>query len=144
MMHLHLASSCSSSGFPSLSGVLTLSVLTMHVGRWRLSMRMSCCRSSFSSSICAFRSEFSISSLSDSCEKEEVQYARWKSHCLEFFFPAGDGMSHLLQIICPLLLLVSTSSGGHFVLLPSSFPPFFFLISLHSHTYKRNLKWKKI
>lgn len=69
-MHLHLASSCSSSGFPSLSGVLTLSVLTMHVGRWRLSMRMSCCRSSFSSSICAFRSELSISSLSDSCEKE--------------------------------------------------------------------------
>lgn len=70
-LHLHLASSCSSRGFASLSGVLTLSVLTIHVGRWRLSMRMSCCRSSFSSSICAFRSEFNISSLSDSCERTE-------------------------------------------------------------------------
>lgn len=95
-MDLHLASSCSSSGFPSLSGVLTLSVLTMHVGRWRLSMRMSCCRSSFSSSICAFRSEFSISSLSDSCEKRgsavwQVEIAlslgfcySWRSHVSPF------------------------------------------------------------
>lgn len=67
----HLSSSCSSKGSTSLSGVLTLSVRTMHVGRWRLSMRMSCCRSSFSSSIWAFRSEFNISSLSDSWRKTE-------------------------------------------------------------------------
>lgn len=62
----HLSSSCCSRGFASPSGVLTLSVLTMHVGRWRLSMRISCCRSSLSSSICALRSEFNISSRSDS------------------------------------------------------------------------------
>lgn len=55
----------------SLSAVWTLSVLTMHVGRWRFSMRISCCRSSFSSSIWAFRSEFNDSSRSDSCVRTE-------------------------------------------------------------------------
>ena len=62
----YLASSCSSKGFTSLSGVLTLSVLTIHVGRCRLSRTISCCRSCFNSSIWAFRSEFIISSRSDS------------------------------------------------------------------------------
>lgn len=50
----------------SLSGVFTLSVRTMHVGRWWLSITTSCCFSNFRSSIWDFRSEFSISSRSDS------------------------------------------------------------------------------
>ena len=62
----HLAPSCSSSGFPSPSGVFTLSVLTMHVGRCRFCMRISCCRSCFSSSIWDLRSEFIIANRSDS------------------------------------------------------------------------------
>lgn len=64
--HLVSAESCSSRGFASLSGVLTLSVLTMQVGRWRLSITISCCLSRRSSSIWAFSSEFTISRRSDS------------------------------------------------------------------------------
>lgn len=50
----------------SLSGLFTLSVRTMQVGRWRLSITISCCRSDFSSSIWDFSSEFSVSNRSDS------------------------------------------------------------------------------
>ena len=58
--------SCSSRGLASFSGVFTLSVLTMQVGRWRFSITMSCWRSWRSSSIWAFSSEFTISRRSDS------------------------------------------------------------------------------
>lgn len=64
--HLASVASCSSRGLASLSGVLTLSVLTMQVGRWRLSITISCCLSRRSSSIWAFSSEFTISRRSDS------------------------------------------------------------------------------
>ncbi len=62
-------SDCSSrwtSTCSSLSGLFTLSVRTMQVGRWRLSITTSCCRSDFSSSIWDFSSEFSVSNRSDS------------------------------------------------------------------------------
>jgi hypothetical protein len=42
------------------------------VGRWRLSMRMSCCRSCFSSSIWVFSSAFMSSSRSDSWAQTET------------------------------------------------------------------------
>lgn len=64
--HFLSADSCSSKGLTSLSGVLTLSVLTMQVGRWRLSITISCCLSTRSSSIWALSSEFTISKRSDS------------------------------------------------------------------------------
>lgn len=69
--HFHFlsADSCSSKGLTSLSGVLTLSVLTMQVGRWRFSITISCCLSTRSSSIWAFSSEFTISKRSDSWTK---------------------------------------------------------------------------
>ncbi|KAG7509596.1 hypothetical protein JOB18_049455 [Solea senegalensis] len=66
LFHLVSADSCSSRGLASLSGVLTLSVLTIQVGRCRLSITISCCLSIRSSSIWAFRSEFTISRRSDS------------------------------------------------------------------------------
>lgn len=96
---LHLSSSCSSRGLTSLSGVLMLSVRTIHVGRCRLSMRMSCCRSSFSSSIWAFRSEFNISSLSDSwgrTEQMECTKRKKMTYSYEYYFCCGSYMSHLL------------------------------------------------
>lgn len=55
-----------SSTCSSLSGLFTLSVRTMQVGRWRLSITISCCLSDFSSSIWDFSSEFNISNRSDS------------------------------------------------------------------------------
>lgn len=69
--HGHFFSSCSSSGLPSDSGVLTLSVRTIQVGRWRFSIRMSCCRSCFSSSIWVFSSAFMSSNRSDSCTQTQ-------------------------------------------------------------------------
>lgn len=56
----------SSARCSSLSGLFTLSVRTMHVGRWRLSITMSCCLSDFSSSIWDFSPEFNTSNRSDS------------------------------------------------------------------------------
>lgn len=55
-----------SSTCSSLSGLFTLSVRTMQVGRWRLSITISCCLSDFSSSIWDFSSEFNTSNRSDS------------------------------------------------------------------------------
>ena len=54
--HGHFFSSCSSRGLFSDSGVLTLSVRTIQVGRCRFNIKMSCCRSCFSSSIWVFSS----------------------------------------------------------------------------------------
>lgn len=93
-LYLHLASSCSSKAFTSLSGVFTLSVLTIHVGRWRLSMRMSCCRSSLSSSIWAFRSEFNISSLSDSYGTEGKGSIQWRKFLRDVCFSCCNRISH--------------------------------------------------
>ena len=69
--HGHFFSSCSSRGLPSDSGVLTLSVRTMQVGRCRFSIKMSCCRSCLSSSIWVFSSAFMSSSRSDSCMQKQ-------------------------------------------------------------------------
>ena len=69
--HGHFFSSCSSRGLPSDSGVLTLSVRTIQVGRCRFNIKMSCCRSCFSSSIWVFSSAFMSSSRSDSCMQKQ-------------------------------------------------------------------------
>lgn len=64
------AARCSSRGLASLSGVLTLSVRTMQVGRWRLSITINCCLSILNSSIWDFRSVFTTSKRSDSYRED--------------------------------------------------------------------------